>query len=206
LIGPQGFDPAASHERHPPDPKEHPMAKTISRKRVVIAGASVLLLAGLSVGGALVTTNSTIFDNLFETEAVPANAGELIVDGPALNASFTGAVDGELASEYYTLTNTDATHDIKFNLKTRQQPGGVKATELAESLDTRISVGGNITATGSLKGMSVPAGDQITIPAGESIVLRLDVFVADKDAFVAKGLGDDAQVTVDFLFDSIYLP
>jgi len=182
------------------------MAKTISRKRVVIAGASVLLLAGLSVGGALVTTNSTIFDNLFETEAVPANAGELIVDGPALNASFTGAVDGELASEYYTLTNTDATHDIKFNLKTRQQPGGVKATELAESLDTRISVGGNITATGSLKGMSVPAGDQITIPAGESIVLRLDVFVADKDAFVAKGLGDDAQVTVDFLFDSIYLP
>ncbi len=182
------------------------MAKTISRKRVAIAGASVLLLAGLSVGGALVTTNSTIFDNLFETESVPANAGELIVDGPALGASFTGAVDGELASEYYTLTNTDATHDIKFNLKTRQQPGGVKATELANALSTRISVGGNLTSTGSLKDMNIAGGDQITIPAGQSIVLRLDVFVEDKDDFIAAGLGDDAEVTVDFLFDSIYLP
>ncbi|GAA1230440.1 hypothetical protein JOF42_000400 [Microbacterium phyllosphaerae] len=182
------------------------MAQTINRKRAVIAGAAALLIAGVSVGGALVTTNSTIFDNVFETEAVPANPGELLVDGPALSHSYTGAVDGELASEYYTLTNTSATQDLKFNLNTRVQPGGSMADELASELSTRIGVAGVTTATGTLKDMNIAGGDQITVPAGSSIVLRLDVFVEDKDAFIAAGLGDDSQVTVDFLFDSIFLP
>lgn len=182
------------------------MAKTSNRKRALVAGAAALLLGGLSVGGALVTTNSTIFDNVFQSDAPDANAAELIVDGPALSASYTGAVNGEMASEYYTLKNTSSTNALKFNLNTRIQPGGNKASELASELTTRIAAAGVTTPTGTLKDMNIPAGGQIEIPAGGQIVLRLDVFVADKDAFTAAGLGDDAEVNVDFLFDSIFLP
>lgn len=103
------------------------MTHPLSRKRIFSASVAALLVGSMSVGGALITANSTIYDNIFETEFVPPNAGELVVIGPTIRASYTGAVDGELASEYFTLTNTDSTHDIAFNLTSRQQPGGVKA-------------------------------------------------------------------------------
>lgn len=182
------------------------MTQHSTRKKALIAGAAALLIAGISAGGALVTTNSTVFDNNLKTTATPANPAELIVTGSKLTGTFTGALDGEVASQYYTLENTSADKSLKFNLNSRVQPGGNKAAALAGALDTQWTVAGVTKPSATLAAMNIVAGDQITLAPGQTVQLRLDVFVEDAAAFQALALGDDAEVTVDFLFDSIFLP
>ena len=183
------------------------MSFTVNRKRAAVAGAAVLLLAGISTGGALVTKNSTIFDNLFQTEASDPNTAEMVVTGSKMTKSFSGAADGEIVSGYYTVENKSATKDLKFNVGTQLHPTGTKSDELAAALDTQITPAGQATIdTGKLKSMSIPTASQITVPAGSTTTVRVDVLVKDSQAFQALNLGDDAETTVDYRFDSIFLP
>jgi len=182
------------------------MTNFVTRKRALVAGGAVLLIAGVSTGGALVTQNSTIFDNIFQTEAADPNAAEMIVKGPSMQHSFTGAIDGEIATSYYTVQNTSADKDLKFNVGTLMHPQGSKQAELAAALSTRIGHDGDVIETGTLSGMSIPASDQITVAAGDTSTVRVDVLVKDSAAFQALNLGDDSEVTVDYRFDSIFLP
>lgn len=183
------------------------MSQTFTRKRVIAASAALLLVAGVTTGGALVTQNSTIFDNVFQTEASDPNAPEMIVTGPAMTHSFSGDVDGEIASEYYTVENTSATKDLKFNIGTKLHPSGSKQAELAAALDTQIKPAGSaLIDTGKLDQMNIESAKQITVPAGTTTTVRVDVLVKDAAAFQALALGPDAEATVDYRFDSIFLP
>jgi len=183
------------------------MSKTSTRKRILVASGALLFVAAATTGGALVTQNSTIFDNVFQTEASDPDAAEMIVTGPSMSHSFAGDLDGEIVTEYYTVENTSKTKDLKFNVGTKLQPQGSKQTELAAALDTQITPAGGATInTGKLSAMDIPAASQITVPAGTTKTVRVDVMVKDATAFQALSLGPDAEVTVDYRFDSIFLP
>jgi len=172
------------------------------KKRTLTAGAAILAVAGLTTGGALVTNQSTIFDNQFSTTATPpADPVEMVVTGPAMSKSYSGVVDGEVASEYYTIENKHATKDLTFNVSTKVHPDGANAAALAAALDTRIGYNGGIISTGKLDSMDVPTGSQITVPAGKKTTIRIDVLVKDASAFT---VAPDSEVTVDYLFDSIF--
>ncbi|HHG6298064.1 TPA: hypothetical protein ACPXFP_002243, partial [Streptococcus pneumoniae] len=58
-----------------------------TKKKLAIAGGSLFLIAGVAMGGALVTANSTIFDNVFKTDAqeVDPTDGGIIVHGDAMS-------------------------------------------------------------------------------------------------------------------------
>lgn len=178
------------------------MTMSPRKKRTLITGAAILAVAGITTGGALVTNQSTIFDNQFSTTATPpADPVEMVVTGPAMSKSYSGAVDGEVASEYYTIENKHATKELKFNVSTKLHPNGTKAAELAAALDTRINAGAGDIDTGKLDSMDIPAGDQITVPAGTNKTIRIDVLVKDASAFT---VDPNSEVTVDYLFDSIF--
>lgn len=181
---------------------------TITRKRAAIIGASVLLIAGVSTGGALVTAQSTIFGNTFASEEVTEPLPLIEVDGDAMSAVFSGSTAGESVMKYYTITNkSDATtgKDVTVNLKSLVHTGGNKSDELTNSLTTRISYGGTTYASGMLANMGLAAADLITVPKGTSVTIGLEVFVEDPSGW-APGLGDDATATVDFQFDTIAIP
>jgi len=182
---------------------------TITRKRAIIPGASVLLIAGVSTGGALVTAQSTIFGNTFASEEVTEPLPLIEVDGDAMSAVFSGTAAGEVESKYYTLTNLSdpATggKDVTVNIKSLVHTGGNKSDALTNSLSTRIEVAGVETASGKLSNMALPAANLITVPAGGEVTVRLDVFVAQISDWDTS-LGDDATATVDFQFDTIAAP
>ncbi|MGG7465182.1 hypothetical protein [Plantibacter sp. YIM 135347] len=182
---------------------------TITRKRALIAGASVLLIAGVSTGGALVTAQSTIFGNTFASEEVTEPLPLITVTGDAMSAVFSGTANGELESKYYTITNTsdpaNGGKDVTVNIKSLVHTGGNKSDELTNSLSTRIAVNGVATGSGKLADMTLPAANLITVASGAAVTVRLDVFVADTGDWDPT-LGDDATATVDFQFDTIAIP
>ncbi|MCS3442186.1 hypothetical protein [Microbacterium phyllosphaerae] len=175
-----------------------------NRKRAIVAGASILLLAGITTGGALVTSQSTIFDNIFQTEAGTVVDGELLVTGDAMNHSFQGAVDGELTTKYYVLTNTSPTMDATVNIASLVHDKTTNNADLlTQNLDTRIAINGDEFDAGKLASMDLGA-NLITVAAGESVKVRMDVYVANAAAFQAANIGDDAEAQVDFQFDAIF--
>ncbi|GAA1315704.1 hypothetical protein ACFSWE_01615 [Leucobacter albus] len=178
--------------------------QTSTKKKIAIAGGSLLLIAGVTVGGALVTANSTIFDNVFKTEISDTTAdGELIVTGAPMTNTFTGEMDGEAVTGYYTVTNTSTNATLTVTLASQVQPGGAKGAQLAGALDTRVAVdGGTLVSTGKLADMRLSGSDSFELAPGQNAKVRVDVFVDDAAAFHAAGL-DDAQVTADYLFNSI---
>ncbi len=180
------------------------MASQSTKKKFAIAGGSLLLIAGVTVGGALVTANSTIFNNVFNAEITETPAdGELTVTGAPMSNTFTGAMDGEVVTGYYTATNTSASSTLTVGLGSQLQPGGVQSAALAGALDTRVSVNdGALVSTGSLSDMRLGAGETFELAPGASAKVRVDVFVDDADAFRGLGL-DGATVTADYLFTSI---
>jgi len=175
-----------------------------SRKRALVAGSAVLLLAGITTGGALVTTKSTIFDNLFQTEAGSVLDGELLVTGDSMSHSFTGSVSGESTTKYYKLTNTSPTKTATVNVGSLvQDKTSNNADLLTKNLDTQVGDGGTTHPAGKLSAMDLGA-NTITVPADSSKVIRVDVFVKDATDFQAAAIGDDAQAEVDFQFDTIF--
>ena len=175
-----------------------------TKKKIAIAGGSLLLIAGVTVGGALVTANSTIFDNVFTTEISDTTAnGELRVTGAPMTNTFTGAMDGEVVTGYYTATNTSTNATLTVTLASQIQPGGANGAQLAGALDTRVAIdGGALVGTGKLADMRLDGGDSFELAPGKSAKIRVDVFVEDAAAFDAAGL-DDSKVTADYLFNSI---
>lgn len=180
------------------------MATLSNKKKFAIAGGSLLLIAGVTVGGALVTANSTIFNNVFSAEITETPAdGELVVTGDPMSNTFTGGMNGEVVTGYYTATNTSSTSTLTVALGSKLQPGGVLAPELAQELDTRVAVnGGALKQAGKLSDMQLTGADSFELAPGASAQVRVDVYVDDADDFRAKGL-DGAQVTADYLFNSI---
>ncbi|KUF07411.1 hypothetical protein [Leucobacter sp. G161] len=178
--------------------------KTSTKKKLAIAGGSLLLIAGVTVGGALVTMNSTIFDNMFNTKVSDTSAdGELIVTGAPMTNTFTGAMDGEAITGYYTATNTSENATLSVGLGSMLQPGGDQAAELAGALDTRVAIdGGSLIDTGKLANMKLAEDEAFDIAPGDSVKVRIDVYVKDSAAFLAAGL-DKSEVTADYLFNSI---
>ncbi|GAA1597749.1 hypothetical protein [Leucobacter chromiireducens] len=180
------------------------MAPQSKKKKFAIAGGALLLVAGVTVGGALVTANSTIFNNQFSAEVTEKPAdGELLVTGAPMSNTFTGAMDGEVITGYYTAKNTSNASTLTVGIGSQVQPGGVKAGELAAALDTRIAINdGALKPTGALNDMKFTAGETFDLAPGESAKVRVDVYVADADAFRGLDL-DGAEVTADYLFNSI---
>ncbi|GAA1619965.1 hypothetical protein [Leucobacter chromiireducens] len=178
--------------------------KSTQKKKIAIAGGSLLLIAGVTVGGALVTANSTIFDNVFRTDISDTSAdGELVVTGDPMTNTFTGEMDGEAVTGYYTATNTSTNATLTVTLASQVQPGGANGAQLADALDTRVAVdGGTLVGTGSLADMRLDGSDAFELAPGASAKVRVDVFVDDAAALHAADL-DDSQVTADYLFSSI---
>ncbi|GAA1570981.1 hypothetical protein [Leucobacter aridicollis] len=178
--------------------------QTSTKKKLAIAGGSLLLIAGVTVGGALVTANSTIFDNVFDTKISDTTAdGELTVTGAPMSNTFTGEMDGEAVTGYYTATNTSTNATLTVTLASQVQPGGVNGAQLAGALDTRVAVeGGPLVSSGKLADMRLDGADSFELAPGESAKVRVDVFVDDAAAFHSAGL-DDSKVTADYLFNSI---
>ena len=178
--------------------------QTSTKKKIAIAGGSLLLIAGITVGGALVTQNSTIFDNVFSTDISDTSAdGELLVTGAPMTNTFTGQMDGEAVTGYYTATNTSTNATLTVTLASQVQPGGANGAKLAGALDTRVAVdGGTLDGTGKLADMRLDGGDSFELAPGQSAKVRVDVFVDDAAAFNAADL-DDSKVTADYLFNSI---
>lgn len=178
--------------------------QTSTKKKLAIAGGSLLLVAGVTVGGALVTANSTIFDNVFSTEISDTTAdGELLVTGAPMTNTFTGEMDGEAVTGYYTATNTSTNATLTVTLGSQIQPGGANSAQLAGELDTRVAVdGGALVGTGKLADMRLGGSDSFELAPGQSTRVRVDVFVKDAAAFHAAGL-DNSKVTADYLFNSI---
>ncbi|SJN07959.1 hypothetical protein FM113_00175 [Leucobacter sp. 7(1)] len=180
------------------------MAPKSTKKKLAIAGGSLLLIAGVTVGGALVTANSTIFNNVFAAEITETPAdGELVVTGAPMTNTFTGAMDGEVVTGYYTATNTSDTSTLTVAVGSKLQPGGTQAAELAQQLDTRVAINdGSLISSGKLSSMQLAGGESFELAPGASAKVRVDVFVADAEDFRAQGL-DGATVTADYLFNSI---
>ncbi|MFZ4896349.1 hypothetical protein ACL9RL_18040 [Plantibacter sp. Mn2098] len=181
---------------------------TITRKRALIAGAAVLLIAGVSTGGALVTAESTIFGNTFKSQAVTEPPAEITVTGDPMDATFTGSVAGEVESKYFLITNeTDATtgKDAKVNIGSLVHADGNKSDLLTNALSTRVNFDGATHGSGKLADMGLAAANQITVPKGQSVQVRVDVFVAQTSDWDPT-IGGDATATVDFQFDSIFVP
>ncbi|WP_053387526.1 hypothetical protein [Leucobacter japonicus] len=179
-----------------------------TRKRALIAGGiAALLIAGVSTGGALVTRDSTIFDNVFGTASeVPPTPAEMTVTGDAMSKVFTAAVDGEFEYENYTVTNLSADNSLKFNVSAKSQGGNADVAKLMANLDTRVVIDGTTIPTGKLNNMAIPAASQPTIAKETAKNVRVEVFIADAAAFQAANIAPDTELTVDFLFDSIFLP
>lgn len=176
--------------------------QTSRKKRMTVVALAALAVAGITAGGALVTSQSTILDNVFGTTATqPVDPPEMVVTGPSMTKSFSGVIDGEVVSEYYVIENKSSTKDLQFNVGTQLHPGGANHDELAAALDTRIGYAGRNINTGKLNSMNIGTGDLITVPQGDSVTIRVDVFVKDSAAFT---VDPDSEVTVDFLFDSIF--
>lgn len=180
------------------------MPKTITRKRALIAGAAALLIAGVSTGGALVTAESTVFGNRFASDTITETPALIEVTGGAMNASFTGTIDGEVQSKYLTVENkSDATtgKDVKVNVGSVVRPEGKNGQQLAQALSTRVSIDGAApVASGKLADMAL--GSDFTVPKGGKVVLRVDVFVAST-ADWSPSFGDDSVAVVDFEFNTI---
>lgn len=175
--------------------------QTSTKKKLAIAGGALLLVAGVSVGGALVTAQSTIFDNVFDTKISETSAdGELIVTGAPMTNTFTGEMNGESVTGYYVAKNTSTNATLTVNLGSQVQPGDAKSTELAQALDTRITVEGKaIEPTGKLANMK---SETFELAPGAEKTVRVDVFVEDAEAFLEADL-DGSKVTADYLFNSI---
>lgn len=170
------------------------------RKRLIAGGVGLLLVAGVTAGGAFVTLNSTIFDNRFAvSSAEPVESdGQLVVTGDPLSGTFNGT-EGELHHGHFEVANTSTNTRMSFDIGAVLQPGGVNNAALAENLSTAVTVAGQPTVrTGSLAAMALP-GDRIVLEPGQSVTLRIDVSVEDIEAFRAAELAGSA-VTVDFRF------
>ena len=175
----------------------------ISRRRIVAGTLGLLLVAGVTAGGAFVTMNSTIFDNQFSTgqNDGPGIDGELLVSGDPISRMFTGQSDGETASGYFLIENT-STSDMRVNIGSQLHLTGVNPVALGSALNARVIIGQSTLAAGTLGSMALAAEDAITLPAGTSLQVRIDIFIEDSAAFREAGLVD-SEVTADFLFNSI---
>lgn len=176
-------------------------SERFSRKRLVVGGVALLMVAGVATGGAFVTRSSTIFDNVFGTDAAEVVDEGIVVTGDAMSYTFNGTVDGEFTKKIFTVTNKSATKTYKVNVGSFLQPGGVDAGKLVDALDTRVDG----QSTGTLSAMTLPAADLLEVAPGASVEVTIEVSVDDATAFQALGL-EKASATVDFQFDAIAVP
>ncbi|MBT2495824.1 hypothetical protein J7E45_09405 [Microbacterium sp. ISL-59] len=177
-----------------------------TRKRSLIAGGiAAVLVAGVTAGGALVTRDSTILDNVFGAVTTPESPADFTVKGDPMKYDFSGAVDGELVYEYYAVKNLSEANDLKFNVSAKPHASNDEIKKLMANLDTRIVIDGTTIETGKLDKMAIPAASQPLIEAGTETSIRVEVYVADSAAFKAANIAPDTRVTVDYLFDSIFL-
>ena len=182
-----------------------------SNKKKLVAAAAILVVGGsLATGGALVTQNSTIVGNVFGVDTtteggVDPQGGELLVTGDPMSWKFTGLSANESTSAYFTVQNTSTVADATFDINTVLDLSAPDAAALADVLSTRVTLDGNVVATGELAQMAVPSGSQITVAAGETTSVRVEVYVANQAAFNAAGFTSASEVTADFAFDAIFV-
>ncbi|MFJ4222977.1 hypothetical protein [Microbacterium sp. NPDC089695] len=180
------------------------MQKNTRKRSLIAGGIAAVLVAGVTAGGALVTRDSTIFNNVFGAVAAPANPAEMTVAGPSMTYDFTGAQSGESKFEYYTVANKSATNKLKFNVSALPQSQNANVLKLMANLDTRIVVNGTTIETGKLDKMNIPTAQLPELAANKDVTVRVEVYIKDAAAFKAANIPVGTQLTVDFLYNSIF--
>lgn len=192
------------------------MTTTQTRKRALVGGAAVLLLAGVATGGALLTTETSITGNTFSTDAkdpgalIP-DADKLQVTGSNFDMTIEALVDGaDKQVNTYDLklpsTKFDAVSDLRLtNL------AGTNPAELADALDAKVEYkptqadSATTVYEGKLGGLVAQGNGTFTVPAGTvDGVITVTVSVEDRAAFLAAMNGKDADASVDFAFEHVY--
>jgi len=176
--------------------------KSTPRRKYLAAGAILLMAGSVATGGALVTMNSTIFDNVFgvQTDATGVNPGvgkDLLVTGAPMEHEFSGLLDGESDTASFLVENRSdykATVDI----------GSLVHAGSTDGLDEVLSTKVNSKGSGSLGAMALGANDKLVLAPNSSQSVSVEVFVPSASEFNAKGFTADSAVTVDFQFDAIY--
>lgn len=179
------------------------MRLNTTRKRALLAGGiATLLVGGIATGGALITSQSTIFDNVFGTTPESSDTdSRLVVTGDPIAYDFDGGVNGETVYEYYTLRNEGTDDALSVNVATKKQPGneGYRDT-LMGALDTAVTIDGKRVETGKLDKMALPSS--VTIDAGATKTAKIEVFVKDASAF-PQFANRDLKALLDFQFDAV---
>ena len=150
--------------------------------------------------------NSTIFDNVFDTKVSDTSA-----DGRAHRHRCTH--DEHLHGRHGRRSNHRLLHRDKHLGERRASalgsarccsPAAIRrAPSFAGALDTRVAIdGGSLIDTGKLANMKLAEDEAFDIAPGDSVKVRIDVYVKDSAAFLAAGL-DKSEVTADYLFNSI---
>ncbi|MFJ4222975.1 hypothetical protein [Microbacterium sp. NPDC089695] len=176
------------------------MIKKIRKRALVAGGVAAMLVAGVSTGGALVTRDSTVFDNVFGVASVPVY---LAVSGTPLTATFSGVIDGEYAYEYFDLRNVTSDRDVKYDVAARLVSETPETLKLMAALHTRIVRGTTTVETGPLNAMSIPEASRTVLTAATTDEIRVEVYIKDAAAFQAAGIADGTSLTVDFRFDHL---
>jgi hypothetical protein len=189
------------------------MTSTNTRKRGLVAGGiAALLVAGMATGGALVTQNSTIFDNMFGTTSESTDfKSELVADGHKFNYLFDGGAKNESTTEYFNLTNNpiDADEDGEnLAVKLSIQPHAMNkdVTALFSQLDVKIKTDGVWTDFGKLDELiaTADAGKSIgTVKAGETNNIGIQVVHADADGF--GDIDRPIEIPFDLKFDASHV-
>ncbi|WP_157071474.1 hypothetical protein [Curtobacterium ammoniigenes] len=179
------------------------MTLNTTRKRALIAGGiATVLVGGLATGGALITSQSTIFDNVFGTTPESSDTdSRLVVTGDPIVYDFDGGVNGETVYDYYTLRNEGTEDALTVNVSTKKQPGNDAYRDaLMGALDTAVTIDGRRYETGKLDKMSLPSS--ITVDAGATKTAKVEVFVKDASAF-PQFADRDLKAMLDFQFDAV---
>lgn len=186
------------------------MSNPSKKKKLVAVGISLALAAGFTAGGAFVTNSSTIFGNQFaaspfDTDESTKPDGEFIVTGDSMSHTFAGLAEDELVQATFVADNQAANGDVTFDLNSRVHAGNL-SKELAGALNVRISVDGGAWIQGGTLAALTLGNSTVTVPAETQKTVRIEVYIADIDAYRAAGLENGAETTVDFLFDQVFAP
>ncbi|MGG7507514.1 hypothetical protein [Plantibacter sp. YIM 135249] len=183
-----------------------------SRKKVaILAGALALLVVGGSVGGALVTQNSTLHDNIARVNpTMAADRGDLKVTGQSFDVAFSGT-PGETVSSLLKVENTStkkATFNVYALLSDESHPG-----EFERVWDLlRVTLQDTATSTFSVEAPLSNMDRNVTYTLEPGAVMQMNVTIRPNDSDPAyqelvehaKDTSIAVQVAFDLAFDSIY--
>jgi hypothetical protein len=183
--------------------------KLSNRKRALIGGSAVLLVGGLTAGGALITAETTILDNKFTTNFAeePVNPTEkLKITNPtdAFDMEIEAFAQGaDVESKTWNLSLPSTDFNAKVGIVGASVTGAANPTGLVAALDTVVEDSqGNEIFSGSLAALS--SASSFVVDAGGTEDITMTVKVSDPELFKQALNNTDADATLNLEFQHIY--